>query len=386
MKNLGAVVLGVVLVVGPSVPLLTVTALVTPGTGVCAASGMGVGVIPDGVDAELGDGTPVTVERPQLVHAATIITVGSRTPGVDRDGIIVALMAALTESGLRMLANTSVYPASGDYPNDGDGSDHDSLGLFQMRPASGWGSVGELMESSYQARAFFGGSTGPNRGDPPGLLDIAGWRDLGKGQAAQAVEVSAYPDRYIMWEPVAVTVFDTLTRPGAGSGDSLVVGSGRVVFPLPDGTWVKTSDFGWRFHPVEQVWRLHDGTDYGAAEGTPIVTVADGVVSFAGPRGGYGNAIIITHTINGEQVASLYGHMWTGHLHVKAGDKVTAGQHIADVGSAGQSTGPHLHLEIRPNNDDSQVVDPDQWLSTHGVVTLTNPSVSTAGCYLGAGV
>jgi hypothetical protein len=66
-------------------------------------------------------------------------------------------MAALTESTLRMLTNTGTYPESANYPNDGNGSDHDSLGLFQMRPQSGWGTVAELMDPNYQARAFFGG-------------------------------------------------------------------------------------------------------------------------------------------------------------------------------------------------------------------------------------
>lgn len=86
---------------------------------------------------------------------------------MNRDGLQIALMAALTESNLRMLANTSVYPNSGTYPNDGEASDHDSLGLFQMRLQAGWGTVADLMDPVYQARAFFGGPTGPNRPSPP---------------------------------------------------------------------------------------------------------------------------------------------------------------------------------------------------------------------------
>src|SRR5690625_1872989 len=116
-----------------------------------------------------------------------------------------------------MLSNTSAYPEYGTYPNDGDGSDHDSLGLFQMRPQSGWGTVAELMDPGYQARAFFGGPTGPNGGSPRGLLDIPDWEQMDKGEAAQAVEVSAYPDRYRNYEPVAATLLTTLT---SGSSDS----------------------------------------------------------------------------------------------------------------------------------------------------------------------
>src|SRR5699024_5507959 len=69
----------------------------------------------------------------------------------------------------------------------------------------------ELMDPTYQARAFFGGPDGPNYPSPRGLLDIPGWEQLDKGEAAQAVEVSAYPDRYRNYEPVAETILTTLT-------------------------------------------------------------------------------------------------------------------------------------------------------------------------------
>ena len=127
---------------------------------------------------------------------------------VGRDGVLIALMAALTESTLRMLANTSAYPESANYPNDGNGGDHDSLGLFQMRPQSGWGTVAELMDTTYQARAFYGGPDGPNHGSPRGLVDIPGWEQMDPAEAAQAVEVSAYPDRYRDYDPVAETILD----------------------------------------------------------------------------------------------------------------------------------------------------------------------------------
>ncbi|MFI2364099.1 hypothetical protein [Promicromonospora sp. NPDC019610] len=167
--------------------------------------------LPTGLTAKTVDGIPVSLDRSQLRHAATIISVGSRTRGVGRDGIIVALMAALTESHLQMLANPGAYPASVKHPHDGVGQDFDSLGLFQMRPAADWGSVKQLMRPEYQAAAFFGGPDGPNGGSPRGLLDIDGWEDLHPGQAAQAVEVSAYPDRYAQYKPVARAVLERLT-------------------------------------------------------------------------------------------------------------------------------------------------------------------------------
>src|SRR5699024_2066360 len=214
----------------------------------------------DELAVQTRDGEQFTLNKAQLTHAATIIETGSATEGVGRDGIVIALMAALTESTLRQLANTSAYPESADYPNDGDGSDNDSLGLFQMRPQAGWGTVAELMDTTYQAEAFFGGPDGPNGGSPRGLLDIPGWEDMGKGEAAQAVEVSAHPDRYDNYEPVAEQILTALTGGAGGSGDAggqalvvpaaRVAESSRVVFPLPEGTWTATSPFGPRTHPI----------------------------------------------------------------------------------------------------------------------------------------
>lgn len=172
--------------------------------------GVDVGDVPDRLNTRTTDGLTVTLDRTQLTHAATIATVGGRTPGVGRDGVLIALMAALTESSLRMLTNTSTHPESANFPNDGDGGDHDSLGLFQMRPSAGWGTVAKLMDPTYQARAFFGGPTGPNHGSPRGLLDVPDWQQLKPGEAAQAVEVSAYPDRYARFERVADTILDAL--------------------------------------------------------------------------------------------------------------------------------------------------------------------------------
>ncbi|MDP9933718.1 hypothetical protein J2T11_000042 [Paenarthrobacter nicotinovorans] len=129
--------------------------------------------------------------------------------GLPREAMVIAIMMSLQESGLRMLANTNV-PDSFNYPHDGVGSDHDSVGSAQQRPAAGWGSVQELMDVTYNARAFYGGTSGPNHGSPRGLLDIPGWPSLSKGQAAQAVQVSAFPELYDRWEPQASAIVDAL--------------------------------------------------------------------------------------------------------------------------------------------------------------------------------
>lgn len=370
---------------GPAAGLIGIGVLMNPAAAYCAGltGGVNLGTIPDSLTVTTAKGETFTLNRKQLTHAATIITVGSDIDGVGRAGIKIALMAALTESTLRQLSNTSAYPESGNYANDGDGGDHDSLGLFQMRPSTGWGTVAELMDPTYQARAFYGGKNGPNYPSPRGLLDIRGWEQMDPGEAAQAVEVSAYPDRYRNYEPVAETILATLTTSGGiGTGTGGGVSSSRVVFPLPEGTWVMSSPFGVRVHPITGERKLHTGTDFSAPDGTPILAVADGTVTLAGAVGGYGNLIVIEHTIDDQTVATAYAHTWDHGIHVNIGDHVQAGQHIGDVGSSGMSTGPHLHFEVRPGGTRSPAIDAAAWLTSHHAADLPAATADgrTRGC------
>ena len=105
-----------------------------------------------------------------------------------------------------------------------------------------------------------------------------------------------------------------------------------------------SSVFGARKHPIFGEWRNHTGTDYAAAEGTPVRAIGDGVVIFAGRRGGYGNMIDIRHR-NG--MVSRYGHMRNFAAGMRPGSRVTMGSTIGYVGMTGWATGPHLHFEIR---------------------------------------
>ncbi|MPV35938.1 M23 family metallopeptidase [Georgenia subflava] len=372
------------LLLGPATVLATVTALIAHAVGSSCATAISLDVadVPDVLITTTSDGSTVELNRTQLTHAATIIQAGSRIEGVGRDGILVALMAALTESSLRMLTNTSAYPHSTNYPNDGNGSDHDSLGLFQMRPATGWGTVAELMDPTYQAAAFFGGPTGPNHGSPRGLLDIPGWKALPKGAAAQEVEVSRYPHRYARFEPVAEQILATLTSPASGRPEATTAGTAptvappevtRTVHPLPAGTWSVSSEYGMRRHPVFGGWRMHTGIDMAAALGTPVLAAAAGRVVVAEHSGSSGNHIGILHTLAGQPVVSVYKHLREGGRLVAVGDAVKAGQVIGEVGSTGTSTGPHLHYEIRPGGFAEPASDPSSWLDaapTDGEVNL----------------
>lgn len=160
------------------------------------------------LEIHTGSSEPVRLTSDQIAVAKGYISVGKKL-GVPQEALIIAIMMALQESSLRVLANSNV-PASFQFPHDGVGSDHDSLGTAQQRPAAGWGSVEELMDPDYNARAFYGGPSGPNHGSPRGLLDVPGWQSMSKGQAAQAVQISAFPELYARWEFQATAMVNAL--------------------------------------------------------------------------------------------------------------------------------------------------------------------------------
>jgi murein DD-endopeptidase MepM/ murein hydrolase activator NlpD len=103
-----------------------------------------------------------------------------------------------------------------------------------------------------------------------------------------------------------------------------------------------SSGFGTRVHPILGEVRMHTGIDYAVGTGVPIKAAGPGIVVWAGPRGGYGNAVIIDHR-NG--LATLYAHQ--SRVNATVGQKVSAGQVVGFVGQTGMATGPHLHFEVR---------------------------------------
>ncbi|HEY8049478.1 MAG TPA: M23 family metallopeptidase, partial [Ramlibacter sp.] len=105
-----------------------------------------------------------------------------------------------------------------------------------------------------------------------------------------------------------------------------------------------SSGFAMRFHPIQHKWKAHLGIDYAAAIGTPVRTVADGTVEFAGVQNGYGNVVIVRHNSLEE---TLYAHL--SRIGVRPGESVTQGEFIGAVGETGWATGPHLHFEFRVN-------------------------------------
>lgn len=131
-----------------------------------------------------GSVTPLNNER--RTNAQIIVNVG-REMGIPDYGIVIALATAMQESSLRNI----------------NWGDRDSVGLYQQRPSSGWGTVEQIMDPVYATKLFFGGPNNPNKGKTRGLLDISGWQSMPLTVAAQRVQISAYPDAYAKWEPSA---------------------------------------------------------------------------------------------------------------------------------------------------------------------------------------
>jgi murein DD-endopeptidase MepM/ murein hydrolase activator NlpD len=102
------------------------------------------------------------------------------------------------------------------------------------------------------------------------------------------------------------------------------------------------SGFGGRFHPILGRWKQHEGLDYAAPLGTPVMAAGDGVVLRAGRSGGYGNLVELRHA-NG--IITRYGHLSRIDVHV--GERVKQEERIGAVGATGLATGPHLHYEFR---------------------------------------
>lgn len=138
--------------------------------------------------------------------------------------------------------------------------------------------------------------------------------------------------------------------------------------PVSSGTWTRpaagrfTSSFGGR--DIGDGSEFHYGSDIANSVGTPIVSAADGIVSYAAPMGTYGNVIMVTHSINGQIFTTVYAHL--SGINVSSGQSVSKGQLIGRMGSTGRSTGSHLHFEIHEgpwNGSRSNAVNPIRYVS-----------------------
>ncbi len=134
-----------------------------------------------------------------------------------------------------------------------------------------------------------------------------------------------------------------------------VLASTPTIWPVKG--WL-TAGFGYRRSPFTGLRQMHEGVDISNSVGTPIIAPADGMVSYAGPLGGFGNVISIDH---GHNISTFYAHLQQHK--VSQGQRIKRGDLIALVGTTGRATGPHLHYEIQVNgspvNPSKYVIDPE---------------------------
>lgn len=281
----------------------------------------------------------VGLSQEQADNAAKIIAVAKRLK-VPARGQVVAIATALQESSLKNL----------------DFGDRDSLGLFQQRPSQGWGSASEIRDPVKSSEAFFGKAKHTGN---PGLLDVKGWKTMAVTVAAQTVQGSGFPEAYAQHEAKSVAIVEAASGDTGLCGRVSVGGSGEWKAPLPADALLPGSPYGMRVHPITGASRMHEGTDFAAPQGTRLYSMSSGEVVHAGVMGGYGNLVIVDH---GGGITTRYAHM--SSIGVKTGQTVKAGQSVGAVGSTGQSTGAHLHLEVRVREEP---VDPLPWLKDKGL-------------------
>ncbi len=137
---------------------------------------------------------------------------------------------------------------------------------------------------------------------------------------------------------------------------------GIMVWPTLTTSYI-TSQYGSRLHPIQGIIKNHAGIDIGGSTGNPVYAAADGVIIYSQYNtGGYGNLVMIDHGTNSEgvKIVTLYGH--GNKLLRNVGESVKQGELIMEMGSTGNSTGPHVHFEVRENG---VAVDPKKYLSSN---------------------
>jgi murein DD-endopeptidase MepM/ murein hydrolase activator NlpD len=273
----------------------------------------------------------------QLQNAATIANVGKRLGASSRD-IVIALMTAMQESTLRNL----------DYGH------LDSVGLFQQRDA--WGSFADRTNPAKAAEMFFKGGAAGQRG----LFDFPDRGSMSLTEAAQAVQVSAYPSAYAKWENEARAILSALSASGSGTGSNdagYVPGPGGKHKPV-QGPW--SSSYNIHGSPKAVDLAVPVGRDVYAVNGGRVRTSADlrGDEPRA-PHGGlgyrsYGRYIVIDHPGG---ASTLYAHL--SKRFAREGQSVAGGSVIGKSGNTGYSYGPHLHFGATNG--------PLSWLKTGGM-------------------
>lgn len=321
----------------------------------------------------------------QRRNASVVISTGYQL-GIPRRGIIIALAVASQESRFVNYANDGQggdltwlqagIDSSLALPHEGVATDHGSLGVFQQQWPS-WGSMESLLDPARAAQKFYFA-----------LQKVPDWQSLPVTVAAQAVQISAFPDAYTDDVPLAKSLLDDPSMANAADvssrsmstapGDCFAarVAPGTVSFPLPaDARYVDQRNWG----ASGGRWsRGHTGTDFSAACGTPVLAATGGTVIVRTDQPWSGPWLVQVTTGIG-QLTTWYGHMKS--LAVEDGDRVEAGAVIGTVGSEGNSSGCHLHFEVHPRGGTiyEDGINPSGWLRQNVGRDLADDSASTSG-------
>lgn len=258
---------------------------------------------------------------------------------------LIALMTAMDESSLLVKGNPN-DPATMGFPSQGVSTDLTSAGLFAQQ--TWWGTAAQRMDPVASTNLFL-----------DRLLSLSGWSTMLPWVAAQAVQASgtASGANYLAQLPIAQSILTVITgTPAAMScGGS---GAGVLGMPVTPGTPVTQE-----FHPRGGPLPYHPGIDFGVPCGSPIYAALAGTISqeqTVAQSGGYGNRIVVDHgSVRGVALSTTYNHLTS---FVAGPGPVTAGELIGISGTTGNSTGCHLHFEVRINADP---INPRLWLTIH---------------------
>jgi murein DD-endopeptidase MepM/ murein hydrolase activator NlpD len=291
-------------------------------------------------DVPVGPGTP-PVDR---IDAALYADSGART--AEQKRIIAEAVSIRKARGLDPQADliiTATGLVESEVHNTPEG-DRDSIGWLQQRTSQGWGTLEQLSNTAYQTRKFF-----------DALVKVPGWRTRPPGDVAQAVQRSAYPDKYGRRLGDARALLAAVGDVPAAPDERTPQDRGGVQAPImcaaPDGSStdgnniVDTQIVVPAAGPYSEGYKGHTGVDFagaGADMGDPFRAAAAGTVTHVGGGKGYGQAVIVMTDMGYETV---YGH--ASRIDVTKGQRVTAGTQLGLIGNTGNSTGPHLHFEAR---------------------------------------
>ncbi|GAA1720890.1 hypothetical protein GCM10009809_15670 [Isoptericola hypogeus] len=141
-----------------------------------------------------------------------------------------------------------------------------------------------------------------------------------------------------------------------------------ITRPLPDDSYGLSSYYGPRCMPIRGASTYHLGQDMGASRGTKVKAIRKGTVVKAGSAPGFGQVVVLRHSVDGRRIYTVHGHVVDGDRYVRTGQRVKQGQRIADVGSSGTSTSPHLHFEVWTDEykGSGSTRDPITWMRAHG--------------------